>query len=67
MKGHFFGFIKKFLKQSHAEVTPPLKDFVACWYLPLFWVYYPMKPGQLSVVFKLQAAIIIVGLLMTHS
>ncbi|XP_060772289.1 uncharacterized protein LOC132883105 [Neoarius graeffei] len=51
MKDHFFGFMEKILEQGHAEVAPPLKEHEECWYLPLFGVYHPKKPGQIRVVF----------------
>lgn len=51
MKSHFFGFMDRILEQGHAEVAPPLTKYEECWYLPLFGVYHPKKPGQIRVVF----------------
>ncbi|XP_076874397.1 uncharacterized protein LOC143524681 [Brachyhypopomus gauderio] len=51
MKEHFFGFMQKLLENSHAERAPPLQTQEECWYLPLFGVYHPKKPGQIRVVF----------------
>lgn len=47
MKEHFFGFMKKILEKGNAEVAPPLSKNEECWYLPLFGVYHPRKPGQI--------------------
>ncbi|KAL6476597.1 hypothetical protein MHYP_G00150960 [Metynnis hypsauchen] len=51
MKEHFFSFMENMLEQGHAEKAPPLQKQEECWYLPLFGVYHPRKPGQIRVVF----------------
>ncbi|XP_073459912.1 uncharacterized protein [Aquarana catesbeiana] len=51
MKGHFFSFMSKMFEDDHAEIAPPLKDNEECWYLPIFGVYHPKKPGKIRVVF----------------
>lgn len=51
MKDHFFEYMEKILGKGHAEVAPLLKEGEECWYLPLFGVYHPKKPGHIRVVF----------------
>ncbi|XP_073492566.1 uncharacterized protein [Aquarana catesbeiana] len=51
MKEHFFSFMSKMFEDDHAEIAPPLKDNEECWYLPIFGVYHPKKPGKIRVVF----------------
>ncbi len=51
MKDHFFEYMEKIFERGHAEVAPSLKEGEECWYLPLFGVYHPKKPGQIRVVF----------------
>ncbi|XP_056393184.1 uncharacterized protein LOC130285449 [Hyla sarda] len=55
MRNHFFTFMKKIFENGHAEIAPKLKDFEECWYLPMFGVYHPKKPGQIRVVFDSSA------------
>ncbi|XP_068229507.1 uncharacterized protein [Palaemon carinicauda] len=43
--------MSKILENIHAELAPPIKDHEECWYLPLFDVYHPKKPGQIRSVF----------------
>jgi hypothetical protein len=40
----------KILDNNHAEVAPPLQENEERWYLPLFGVYHPKKPEQISQV-----------------
>lgn len=53
MKRHYFEFMQKLLKNSHAE--PISSSGVVSkrprWYLPHFSVYHPRKPGKIRVVF----------------
>ncbi len=35
---------------DHAEVVPPLREGQRSWYLPIFGVYHPQKPGQIRVM-----------------
>ncbi|KAI7789362.1 hypothetical protein IRJ41_022847, partial [Triplophysa rosa] len=51
MKQHFFTFMGKVFSNNHAEEAPPLMEGEECWYLPLFGVYHPKKPGNIRVVF----------------
>ncbi|KAK3517924.1 hypothetical protein QTP70_027544, partial [Hemibagrus guttatus] len=37
--------------RDHDEMAPPLREGQECWYLPIFGVYHPQKPGQIRVVF----------------
>ncbi|XP_062422700.1 uncharacterized protein LOC119214058 [Pungitius pungitius] len=55
MKEHFTEFMQKMLDNKHAELAPPLKEGVECWYLPTFGVYHPQKPDQIRVVFDSSA------------
>ncbi|KAL0153706.1 hypothetical protein M9458_050984 [Cirrhinus mrigala] len=50
MREHFVSFMEKVFENGHAEVAPPLKDEEERWYLPIFGVYHPKKPGQIRVV-----------------
>jgi hypothetical protein len=47
---HMVSFVGKMLDQGHA-VAPPLMQDEETWYLPLFGVYNPRKPGKIRVVF----------------
>lgn len=53
MKAHFIEFMKKMLDNKHAELTPPWDRDKETWYLPIFSVYHPHKPGKIRVVFDL--------------
>ncbi|XP_068120871.1 uncharacterized protein [Hyperolius riggenbachi] len=55
MREHFFSFMQKIFENNHAEIDPPLKGPEECWYLPIFGVYHPKKPGQIRVVFDSSA------------
>ncbi|XP_073412242.1 uncharacterized protein [Dendrobates tinctorius] len=55
MRDHFFSFMSKIFENCHAELAPTLKDSEECWFLPMFGVYYPKKPGQIRVVFDSSA------------
>ncbi|XP_067373332.1 uncharacterized protein [Channa argus] len=55
MNQHFFAFMKKIFDLGHAEPAPPLNKEKECWYLPIFGVYHPRKPGQIRVVYDSSA------------
>ncbi len=55
LKRHFFTFMGKVFSKNHAEEAPPLLEGEECWYLPLFGVYHPKKPGNIRVVFDSSA------------
>ncbi len=55
MKQQFFSFKGKVFSKNHAEEAPPLLEGEECWYLPLFGVYHPKKPGNIRVVFDSSA------------
>ncbi|RXN11518.1 hypothetical protein ROHU_029945 [Labeo rohita] len=55
MKDHFLDFMAKIFENRHAELAPPLTVNEECWYLPIFGVYHPQKPGQIRVVFDSSA------------
>lgn len=51
MKEQFSAFMEKLFQNHHAERVPPIYEDDECWYLPIFGVYYPRKPGQIRVAF----------------
>ncbi|XP_076857275.1 uncharacterized protein LOC143511532 [Brachyhypopomus gauderio] len=55
MKGQFIAFMQKIFDNSHAEPASLLPRGKECWYLPMFGVYHPRKPGQIRVVFDSSA------------
>ncbi len=55
MKEQFSAFMKKLFQNHHAERAPPIHEDEECWYLPIFGVYHPQKPGQIRVVFDSSA------------
>ena len=42
---HFMNFMAKVISSGAAEIAPAVIDG-DCWYLPLFGVYHPRKPGK---------------------
>ena len=52
---HFVNFMEKVIKNGHAEVAPPLEKDQECWFLPVFGVYHPHKPGEIRGVFDSSA------------
>lgn len=59
---HFFAFMKELLDNNHAKVAPPLAQDKECWYLPVFGIYHPKKPGRIGCVFDLSATYEIMSL-----
>lgn len=55
MKEHFVDFMQKIFDNEQAEPAPPLKPGEECWFLPIFGVYHPQKPGKIRVVFDSSA------------
>lgn len=55
MKEHMIAFMQRIFEAGHAEPAPPLKPEDECWYLPIFGVYHPHKPGQVRAVFDSSA------------
>ena len=55
MKEQFVSFMEKLFANKHAEQAAPLHENAECWYLPIFGVYHPQKPGQIRVVFDSSA------------
>lgn len=51
MRDHFVQSMQKVIDNKQAEVAPLLQLNEECWYLPMFGVYHPQKPKQISVVF----------------
>lgn len=45
MKDHIVTFMQKIFESGHAEPASPLSREHECWYLPVFGVYHPCKPG----------------------
>lgn len=56
MKEDFIEFMQGILDNHHAERAPPLEDGKEAWYLPIFGVYHPQKPGKIRVVFDSSAS-----------
>lgn len=52
---HFFTFMKGILDKGNAEIAPEIDQDQEQWYLPIFGVYHPKKPGQLRAVFDSSA------------
>lgn len=55
MKDQFSAFMEKVFQNHHAERATPVHKDDECWYLPIFGVYHPQKPGQIRVVFDSSA------------
>lgn len=51
----FLLFMGKLLEKKHAVVAPPLATDEERWYLPMFGIYHPKKPGKIRVVFDSSA------------
>lgn len=47
--------MEKVFCSNHAEEAPPLKEGEECWYLSIFSVYHPKKPGTIRVIFVFSA------------
>lgn len=47
--------MQKIFDSGQAEIAPPLEEKQERWYLPIFGVYHPQKPGQIRVVFDSSA------------
>lgn len=54
MKEDFLEFMQGILDNNHAELAPP-SEGREVWYLPIFGVYHPHKPGKIRVVFDSSA------------
>ena len=52
---HFVTFMAKVIESGAAEVAPPLETGREVWYLPIFGVYNPRKPGKIRGVFDSSA------------
>nr|XP_055034971.1 uncharacterized protein LOC129422846 [Misgurnus anguillicaudatus] len=55
MRDQFLEFMKKIFNNRQAEVAPTLEENEECWYLPIFGVFHPQKPGSIRVVFDSSA------------
>lgn len=51
MREHFVAFMEAMFRNCHAEAAPTVQEGEEWWYLPIFGVYHPRKPGQSRVVF----------------
>jgi len=54
MKEDFLEFMQGILDNNHAELAPP-SEGREVWYLPVFGVYHPHKPGKIRVLFDSSA------------
>lgn len=52
---HVKEFMSKLFDRGHAEKAPVLGDDIERWYLPMFGIYHPKKPGSIRVVFDSSA------------
>ena len=52
---HALDFMRRIIDNGHAEQAPELDSNTECWYLPLFAVYHPKKPGSIRCVFDSSA------------
>lgn len=48
-------YTQKIFETGHAESTTPLSWKEECWYLPIFGLYHPHKPGKFWVEFDCSA------------
>ena len=48
---HFITFMDKMLCNARAERAPELQEDEECWYIPIFGIYHPHKPGNIRIVF----------------
>ncbi|XP_075530085.1 uncharacterized protein LOC142563417 [Dermacentor variabilis] len=55
LREQFASFMEKMFKNGHAEEAPPVREGEECWYLPIFGVCHPRKPGETRVVFDSSA------------
>lgn len=53
MNKHLIDFMQWLFDKDYTEPAPPLKE--EFWYLPLFGIYHPQKPGNIRVVFDSRA------------
>ena len=54
-RGHVLEFMEKLFDKGHVEEAPDLPADSERWYLPMFGVYHPRKPGSIRVVFDSSA------------
>lgn len=52
----YFGLMMKLFESGYAVPAPQFNIDQDCWYLPIFSVYQPLKPGQIHVVFDSSAS-----------
>lgn len=55
MREHMLAFMQRIFESGHAEPAPLLPRDQERWYLPIFGVYHPRKPGQIRAVFDSSA------------
>lgn len=55
VREHFVDFMHKVFENEHAELAPQLQNNEECWYLLMFKLYHPKKPGKIRVVFDSSA------------
>ncbi|XP_062587040.1 uncharacterized protein LOC134248654 [Saccostrea cucullata] len=53
---HALTFMEGIFSKGHAEIAPPLHCKDECWYLPIFAIYHPKKPGKIRMVFDSSAS-----------
>ncbi|VDI41660.1 Hypothetical predicted protein, partial [Mytilus galloprovincialis] len=52
---HFLEFMHNLIQNNHAEIAPKLDEGAESWYLPVFGIYHPKKPGKIRCVFDSSA------------
>ncbi|KAK3093009.1 hypothetical protein FSP39_009964 [Pinctada imbricata] len=52
---HVIDFMQKLFDKGHIEKAPDLPVDSERWYLPMFGIYHPRKPGSIRVVFDSSA------------
>lgn len=55
MREQFIEFMEKIFANDQAEIAPELEPGEEHWYLPIFGVYHPQKPGKIRAVFDSSA------------
>nr|XP_054598158.1 uncharacterized protein LOC129163741 [Nothobranchius furzeri] len=55
LKMHMITFMQGIFEAGHAEPVSSPTDGQECWYLPIFGVYHPRKPGRVRAVFDSSA------------
>lgn len=66
MKQQFIAFMGKVFEANHTELAPPPAEDEDCWYLPMFGVYHPQKPDQITWDSLLRAIAFLIHITCSH-